>query len=113
MQFPAGFTPELINAGAADGVAMKGDAAVITTKALTLAALTAYTFTIQSSLVKPTSVVFATCGNGSNTQGVPAVNNVTVAATQTGPGTITVVFFNDHPTQALNGTLTLMLAIFN
>jgi hypothetical protein len=113
MQFPAGFTPQLLSAGAADSVALNGDAAVITTKALTTVAGATYTFTVQSALVKPSSVVLASVGNGTNSAGTPAEASCTVAAAQMGPGTITLVIQNIHATNAFNGTLVIMLAIFN
>jgi hypothetical protein len=110
-QFPTGKSADLISAGAADAVAMNGDAAIITTKSLTLAALTAYTFTISASLLKANSIPIVELGNGSNTQGVPIVATVTQAGTPISPGTLTIVIFNAHATQALNGTLQLAVLL--
>jgi len=112
-QFPAGKTPDLISAGSADAVAMNSDAASITTKSLTTAALTSYTFTINCSLLRPTTIPIVEMGNGSNTQGVPIVATVTATGAQIGPGTLTVVIFNAHATQALNGTLDLNVLLIN
>jgi hypothetical protein len=111
--FPAGKTADLISAGTADAVAMNGDAAIITTKALTTVALTSYTFTIGCPLLRPTSIPVVELANGSNTQGVPITATVTPTATQIGPGTLAVVIFNAHATQALNGTLVLSVLLIN
>ena len=111
--FATGFTPQQLNAGNADSVAMNGDAAVIATKPLTIAAVTAYTFTVNCSQLKPTSIPIVELGNGSNTQGLPVMTTVTVAAQQVGPGTLTIVIYNVHATQALNGTLVVYVALIN
>jgi hypothetical protein len=111
--YPIGNTPQLINAGSADVVAMNSDGAVITTKSLTLAALTAYTFTINAAMLKSTTVPVVELGNGSNTQGVPVMATTTVAASGLGPGTLTVVIYNVHATQALNGTLVVYVYLLN
>jgi hypothetical protein len=103
--YPSGKAADLISAGSADAVAMNSDAAIIATKALTTAALTSYTFTVNCSLLGLTTIPIVELGNGSNSQGVPIMATVTVAATQDGPGTLTVVIFNAHASQALNGTL--------
>ena len=111
--FVPGLTPQAISAGTADSVAMTGDAAVITTKALTTAAVTSYTFTVNCTQLKPTTIPIVELGNGSNTQGLPVMTTCTVAATQIGPGTLTIVIYNVHATQAFNGTLTVYVCLIN
>jgi hypothetical protein len=113
-QFPAGKTADLISAGTGDTVAMNGDAAIITTKSLTTAALTAYnTFVVNCSLLKTTTIPIVELANGSNTQGVPLIATVTPTATQIGPGSLSFVIFNAHASQALNGTLQVFVLLIN
>jgi hypothetical protein len=113
-QFPAGKTADQISAGTADAVAMNADAAIITTKSLTTAgAFGSYTFTVNCSQLKLTSIPVVEMGLGSNSQGIPIITTMTVAATQDGPGTLTIVIVNAHATLALNGTLLLYVLLIN
>lgn len=72
----------------------------ITTEAVSTAAAAVYTFTLTNSLIVPTSQLFVSVGNGTNTTGVPNVATVT-----TGAGTATIAIQNIAAAAALNGTL--------
>jgi len=109
--YPAGKAADAINAGSADAVAMNADAAIITTKSLTTAAGATYSFTINCSLLDDGTIPIVVVGNGSNSAGSPALSTVTVAGTQIGPGSLTVVIQNIHSANALNGTLTLFVLL--
>lgn len=74
---------------------------LITTESLTTAQNAVATVTLTNSKVAAGDLVFATLGNGTNTQGTPVLTSATVTAS-------TVVFkiSNMHASdQALNGTL--------
>lgn len=72
----------------------------ITSEALTTAGLASYTLTLTNPQVKAADVVTASLANGTNTQGTPTIGRVTPAA-----GSVVIVVYNLHSTQALNGTL--------
>ena len=96
-----------VTASATAGKAVAhGEAALITTEALSQAAGASYVLTLGNSQIQPTSVVLAAIYNGTNTQGDPSLATVAVSL---GKAVITIV--NRHATQALNGTLQVALLV--
>lgn len=80
---------------------------VITTESLTTAQNAFYTLTLTNSAVKATDIAFASVANGTNTQGTPMIEKVTVAANQ-----VVIRVCNKHATaEALNGTLKISFAV--
>jgi len=81
-------------------------AGVITTEALTTAALTDYTFTLTNSTISATSVVPFTVEFGTASAGDPVVGRSTAGA-----GSCVFVIRNAHATNALNGTIKIKFAV--
>lgn len=73
---------------------------VITSEALTTAAAAAYTLTLTNTKIAAADHMFAAVRNGTNTQGIPVVGRVTPAA-----GSATILIWNLHASEALNGTI--------
>lgn len=93
------------NATAGKAVA-HGEAALITTEALSQAAGATYTLTVGNSQIMPSSIIIPVISNGSNTQGDPSLATVTVSL-----GKAVINIINRHASQALNGTLQIALLI--
>lgn len=91
---------------AAGAVTMASLAGQITTESLTTAAAAEYTLTITNSLITANSVVIASAGLGTSTEGTPIAGGVTPAA-----GSCVIVITNVHATQAFNGTLKINFAV--
>lgn len=81
---------------------------IITSEALTTAAGNAYTLTLTNSTITPSSMVFVSVGNGSNTQGQPTIETVTPAS-----GSVVIIVRNRHSSQALNGTIKISFLVVN
>lgn len=79
---------------------------VVTTESLTTAAAGSYTLTLTNTLVAATSVIMVSVQNGSNTQGQLMVGKVTP-----GSGSATIIIWNKHSSEALNGTIKIAFAI--
>lgn len=94
--------------GAANAATLNGQAGVVTTEALTTAALTDISYAIANNRVKAGDIVIPVLGNGTNSQGSPVI--LTTVVTN---GTITLKIRNAHATQALNGTLTISFFVIN
>jgi len=74
---------------------------LITTESLTTAAAAEYVLTLTNNRLKVGSMVYATVGNGTSTQGtVVCSGGVSKTA-----GTVTIKVSNTHASEALNGTL--------
>jgi hypothetical protein len=96
-----------VTASASAGKAVAhGEAALITTEALSQAAGASYVLTLGNSQIQPNSVVLAVISNGTNTQGDPSLATVT---TSLGQAVITII--NRHASQALNGSLKVALLV--
>jgi len=80
----------------------------ITSEALTTAAGAAYTLTLTDSLIAAAAIVLVSVANGTNTQGIPRVGLVTPGA-----GSATIEVYNDHASQALNGTIVISFAVID
>jgi len=74
----------------------------ITSEALTTAAGASYTLTLTNTEIAATSLIFASVGDGTNTQGTPVVGPINAGA-----GSATIEIKNDHASEALNGTITI------
>lgn len=98
-------TPVTATAAAGKAVA-HGEAALITTEALSQAAGATYTLTVGNSQIQPNSVVLAVISNGTNSQGDPSL--ATVAASL---GKVIISIINRHASQALNGSLQVALLV--
>lgn len=96
-----------VTAKAVSGAAVAhGEAALITSEALTTAAGATYTLTLGNEDIQPNSVVLAAIYNGTNTQGDPSLATVAVSL---GKAVISIV--NRHASQALNGTLQIAVLV--
>lgn len=91
-----------------NAVTMTTKVGVITTEAKTTAAAGVVTITVTNALIKTTSAMLVTLSNGSNTQGVPVLNTVTLS-----DSTAVIKFSNEHASQAFNGTFVLTYALYN
>lgn len=86
------------------------DAGIVTSESLnTAAAGGVYTLTLGCKDANSKSIVLANVYNGSNSQGDPDMVSVQPAD----GGSITFKVINRHATQALNGTLKFVFAVFN
>lgn len=83
-----------------------GTACIVTSEAVVTAAGATYTLTIGNSAIRPDSVVLPVVSNGTNTQGDPTIQTVTVSL-----GQVVINVVNRHATQALNGTLKISLLV--
>ncbi len=92
---------------AAGAVTLNNRWGVITTEALSTAAVTNYTLTITNSQIAATDMVFASVANGTNSAGNPLVLRVTPAA-----GSVVIVIRNVDSAAALNGTLVISYGSF-
>lgn len=97
-----GVSKELNNATASAGAATAtGLAGKITSEALTTAQNAIYTLTLTNTAIAAADLVFASVGNGTNTQGTPVVTSVTPAA-----GSVVIKISNLHASaESLNGTI--------
>lgn len=78
----------------------------VTSEALTTAQNAIYTLTITNSTIRASDIVFASVGNGTNTQGSPVVTRV-----QPADGSLVILVANLHASaQALNGTIVVSFA---
>jgi hypothetical protein len=91
------------------------DCGVVTTENLTTGAGATLTYTIFTEQARAAgdgsqsgSVAFVSIANGSNTQGDPSLQMITVSQ-----GKITVTVVNRHTTQAFNGSLKIAFILFN
>lgn len=91
------------SAGAATLAKMAG---IITTEALTTAALADYTLTLTNSAIAAADMVFASVNNGTNTTAGIDVQRVSPAA-----GSVVILIRNTHATVALNGTLKISFLV--
>jgi hypothetical protein len=91
---------------AAGAITMPSLSGQVTTEALTTAAAGEYTLTITNSLITANSVVIASVGRGTSTNGTPGLGGVTPAA-----GSVVITVTNLHASQALNGTLKINFAV--
>lgn len=80
-------------------------AGVITSEALTTAALATYTLTLTNSTIAAADQVMVSLQNGTNTQGWLHLERVTPGA-----GSVVIVVRNIHVTEALNGTIKIAFA---
>lgn len=100
-------TPQ--QATAASGAAtLNTDAGIVTTESLSTAAGATYTLTLGCNQATVNSVILATMGLGSSSQGDPTLSTVSP-----GNGVITFVVTNRHATLALNGTLKIRFGVLN
>lgn len=80
---------------------------VVTSEALTTAQNAFYTLTITNSAVKATDLALASVANGTNTQGTPMIEKVSVAADE-----LVIRVVNKHATaEAFNGTIKVTFAV--
>jgi hypothetical protein len=84
------------------------DSAIVTTASLSTAAGASASFTIGSPSITPSSIIQTSLANGTNSAGLPAIETATP-----GNATVTIVIFNDHATNAFNGTLKIGIIVFN
>lgn len=101
------------NTGAnADKAAISAAAAIITSSALTTAALTDYVLTVSGAefdaMGDGSTIVMASVRNGSNSAGVPDLRSIQVAM-----GVATITVRNLDAAAAFNGTLIVSLVVFN
>lgn len=90
-------------AGAATVSKQRG---VVTSEALTTAAAAAYTLTLTNTKIAAGDVVVASVQNGTNSQGIPVVGEVTPGA-----GSATIKVYNLHASQAFNGTIKISFVV--
>ncbi len=93
---------------ASGAVTFNGQAGIITTEDLTTAAAAEYTLTVTNASIKAGSMVLASTGLGTSTEGTPAIGGCTVAA-----GSVVITVTNVHATQALNGTIKISFLVLN
>lgn len=80
---------------------------LVTTESLTTAQNAVVTITITNDKVAVGDLVFASVGDGTNTQGTPVITRINVSAS-----TIAISISNLHASaQALNGTLRIRFAV--
>ena len=92
---------------AAGAVTVSDLVGLVTTESLTTAQNAIYTLTITNTKVAVGDVVFASVGNGTNTQGTPVITTINVAA-----NSIEIKVSNLHASaQALNGTLRIRFMV--
>jgi hypothetical protein len=95
--------------GAASAVTGTEQHSIVTTEALTTAALTNVAYTFNNKLIKAASVILAQVVGGTWTTGTPLVANTKV----TGAGVATINLRNNDAAAVLNGTLILSVLILN
>jgi hypothetical protein len=96
-----------VTAKATAGVAVAhGDAAIITTEALTTAAGASYVLTLGNDQVVASSIVIPVIYNGTNTQGDPSLQTLAISL-----GKVVINIANRHASQALNGTLQIGILV--
>lgn len=97
-----GLASEIGTATATAGAVTLNDLfGLITTESLTTAQNAVYTLTVTNSRVRVGDLVFASVGDGTNTQGTPVITRINVAS-----GSFALSISNLHASaQALNGTL--------
>jgi hypothetical protein len=103
LQVDTGTKTATATAGAAT---LNKNAGVITSEALTTAGLASYTLTLTDSAIAAADQVTWSVANGTNTQGTPVQGTATPGA-----GSVVIVVYNAHPTQALNGTLKIAFVV--
>lgn len=111
---PALFNDEInVRAGtatAASGAAtLHRKAGVVTSEALTTAQNAIYTLTLTNTEVSADSIVLATVGDGTNTQGTPMIITVEPAA-----GSVEIKVANKHASaEAFNGTIKVSFLVID
>jgi hypothetical protein len=93
--------------GSAGASTLNNDSAIITTESLSTSAGTNYTETFNSNAITPTSLVFVSIANGTNSGGQPDLYTVTP-----GNSKVTIVIGNPGAS-AFNGTLVITVLVFN
>ena len=100
---PDSGTTATANSGAATLSKVSG---TITSEALVTTAGADYTLTLTNTLVSATSLVFASCDNGTNTTAGMAIGRITP-----GSGSVTILVRNTHASAAWNGTIKIRFFI--
>ncbi len=103
---PVGLLDKKTGTCSSDAVTLHAQSGVITTESKTTAAAAVVTITLTNNQIKTNSVVLASLGNGTNTQGVPILNTVTPA-----DGSVVIKFSNEHASQAFNGTFKISFLV--
>lgn len=91
---------------AAGAITYAGPSGVITTEALTTAALATYTLTITNSYILASDIVDVMIQGGTSSAGTPLVLSAVPAA-----GSVVIKIYNAHATNALNGTLVIAFSV--
>lgn len=97
---------DITGTSAAGAITLNHTGGLITTEALTTAALADYSFTLTNNVISAQSVVLLSIGNGTNTTLYAVAHSVVPAA-----GSVTFKIRNAHATVALNGTLLIGFAV--
>ena len=89
-----------------DDITLNRQSGVLTTKALTTAALGNYTLTLTNSLIVATSKVFAVVRT--NTSGIPVISQCAPTT-----GSCSIIMFNLHASVALSSAITISFIVWN
>ena len=89
-----------------DAITLNRQSGVLTTKALTTAALGNYTLTLTNSLIVATSKVFAIVRT--NTSGIPVISQCAPTT-----GSCSIIMFNLHASVALSSAITISFIVWN
>ena len=89
-----------------DDITLNVQSGVLTTKALTTAALGNYTLTLTNSLIVATSKVFAIVRT--NTSGIPVISQCAPTT-----GSCSIIMFNLHASVALSSAITISFIVWN
>ena len=105
-----GFLAKIKSVTAASGAAtLNWENCEVTTESLTTAQNAIYTLTLTNSVIKTTSFVLVTVGNGTNSAGTPMLGIATPAA-----GSVVITVINKHASAvAFNGTLKIKVLVIN
>lgn len=90
----------------AGAVTVNAQRGLVTTEALTTAALLSYTLTLTNNRVTATSVVQVSIQNGTNTQGIPILLSVAP-----GSGSCVITIINLAAILAMNGSLKIAFVV--
>lgn len=109
--FPGGIKGPLTYSGSATATAgaatLNAVSGKVTSEAVTTAQNAIYTLTLTNSKIAADSIVLASVGNGTNTQGTPTITRITPAA-----GSVVILVSNLHASaQALNGTIVVSFLV--
>ena len=91
-----------------DGITLNKQSGILTTKALTTAALGDYTLTLTNSLIVATSKVFANINDNLSGTGTPIIRQC-----KTTSGSALIVVANINASDSLNGVLTISFLVIN